>query len=261
MVMAKQTSENRVSRIEDEDKRLAYLHAMDIPVWQLRDRPQHVVDEVVSVAESEIDVSTTQCAAIASSAVERPVAVNLDWKALQQQVASCSACELHQSRTQTVFGVGDHHADLLVIGEAPGEEEETQGVPFVGPAGQLFDAMLKAIDLDRNKVFITNALKCRPPEDRDPKSTETVSCRSFLIHQIKLVQPKLILAVGRVAAHDLLQINTAIGKLRGLLQKMPDSDVPVLVTYHPAYLLRTPREKAKSWEDLKQVVLHLDRFS
>ena len=259
--MAKQYSGSVGVRIEDEEKRLAYLHAMDIPVWQLRDRPQHVETVVDQVVEHESKAPVSQSPVIELSPIESPAETTVDWKTLQQQVASCTACELHQSRTQTVFGVGDHHADLLVIGEAPGEEEDAQGVPFVGPAGQLFDAMLKAIDMDRNKVFITNALKCRPPEDRDPKSTETASCRSFLIHQIELVQPKLILAVGRVAAHDLLQINTAIGKLRGSLQKMPDTDIPVLVTYHPAYLLRTPREKAKSWEDLKQVVLHLQRFS
>ena len=272
---------------EDEEKRLAYLHAMDIPVWQLREGllragPQHRANSVDPVAEPKAaepkivapivvapivneskGIAPIVDAPVTQPAVEEPAPLEavVDWKTLQQQVATCTTCELHQSRTQTVFGIGDHQADLLVIGEAPGEEEDKQGVPFVGPAGQLLDAMLKAIDLNRNKVFIANILKCRPPGNRDPKSVEVEACRSFLLQQIAFIQPKLILAVGRIAAQNLLLTDTAIGKLRGPLHKMPDTDIPVLVTYHPAYLLRAPREKAKAWEDLKQVVLHLGRTS
>jgi uracil-DNA glycosylase family 4 len=173
----------------------------------------------------------------------------LDWPALQAAVASCTACDLHQSRTQTVFGVGDHHAQWMIIGEAPGAEEDKQGEPFVGRAGQLLNNMLQAIGLQREQVFIANILKCRPPNNRDPRPEEVRQCEPFLQRQVALVAPKVILALGRVAAHNLLGVDTPLSKLRGQVHYY--GDTPLVVTYHPAYLLRSPKEKAKSWADLR----------
>jgi DNA polymerase len=173
----------------------------------------------------------------------------LDWPALESTVSACTACELHQSRTQTVFGVGDHAADWMVIGEAPGAEEDQQGEPFVGPSGHLLNNMLRALGLQREQVFISNILKCRPPEDRDPLPAEITQCEPYLQRQIELVKPRLILAMGAVAAHNLLKVDTAVTKLRGQLHYY--GDTPLVVTYHPAYLLRKPSEKAKSWADLR----------
>jgi DNA polymerase len=177
----------------------------------------------------------------------------LDWVELRCRVESCKACELHKTRTQTVFGVGNQNADLLIIGEAPGADEDRQGEPFVGKAGQLLNAMLKAIGFSREQVFIANILKCRPPGNRDPHQEEALSCEPFLQRQIDLVQPKVIMAVGRVAAHNLLKTDVAVGKLRGREDFIGDAKIPVVVTYHPAYLLRSPDQKAKAWQDLQVV--------
>ena len=173
------------------------------------------------------------------------------WLQLRNEVAACTRCELHSNRTQTVFGVGDINADWLIIGEAPGAEEDRQGEPFVGRAGKLLNSMLLAIGLQREQVFIANILKCRPPNNRDPKPEEVVCCESYLKKQIEWIQPKIILALGRVAAQNLLKVETPIGKMRGQCYEYPDPKVPVVVTYHPAYLLRSPREKRKSWNDLQ----------
>jgi len=165
-------------------------------------------------------------------------------------VAECRSCEeLAASRTQTVFGVGNPNADWLVIGEAPGADEDRQGEPFVGRAGQLLNAMLAAVGLGREQVYIANVLKCRPPNNRDPKAEEAAACAGFLQRQIALIQPKLILVVGRIAAQNLLDTDAPIGTLRGRVHRL-ESGVPVVVTYHPAYLLRSPQEKRKAWADL-----------
>lgn len=171
------------------------------------------------------------------------------WSILQQRVSACTACPLHQSRTQTVFGVGDQHADLLIVGEAPGAQEDKQGQPFVGRAGQLLDAMLNAIGLQRERVYIANVLKCRPPNNRDPKPEEMAQCTPFLEQQVQLLQPKLILAVGRYAAHYLLNTSESLSRLRKRVHQFRDTSIPLIVSYHPAYLLRSPQEKRKSWED------------
>ncbi len=170
---------------------------------------------------------------------------------LAKQVAVCQQCSLHESRTQTVFGIGNPDADWLVIGEAPGADEDRQGEPFVGRAGRLLNSMLLAMGLQREQVFIANILKCRPPDNRDPKPEEVLACESYLRQQIELIKPKIILAVGRIAAQNLLKLETPIGKMRGQRYQYPASELPVIVTYHPAYLLRSPREKRKVWEDLK----------
>lgn len=176
-----------------------------------------------------------------------------DWQILRQTVANCTACSLHCSRTQTVFGVGNLQADLLVIGEAPGANEDIQGEPFVGRAGQLLDAMLYAIGLTREQIYITNILKCRPPNNRDPLPEEVGHCTPFLEQQIELLQAKLILAVGRIAGQYLLKTNLALSKLRGKIHQFGQQNTPLIVTYHPAYLLRTPLEKHRAYEDLKLV--------
>ena len=171
------------------------------------------------------------------------------WDTLADAVARCTACKLHETRTQGVLGVGDRHADWLIIGEAPGAEEDAQGEPFVGQAGKLLDAMLAAINLQRgNNVYITNVLKSRPPDNRDPKPDEIAACRPYLLAQIELIQPKLILALGRVAAQSLLDTDETVGHLRGRVHQF--QGVPLVVTYHPAYLLRKLPDKARAWEDL-----------
>ncbi len=194
--------------------------------------------------EADVDV-------VAMSVQTEPAAD--DWIALREKVAICTACSLHNSRTQTVFGVGRQDADLMIIGEAPGFYEDKQGEPFVGKAGQLLTAMLKAIDLEREQVFIANVLKCRPPENRDPLPAEVACCTPFLDRQIALVKPKLLLALGRVAAHYLLKTKSSMESMRNRLYQYGSDNTPLLVTYHPAYLLRNPADKRKSWEDLKYV--------
>ena len=175
----------------------------------------------------------------------------MDWDALATEIRQCTACGLCKTRTQTVFGVGDHQAEWLVIGEAPGADEDRQGEPFVGRAGKLLNPMLQAVGLKRAQVFIANILKCRPPDNRDPAPGEAASCRPFLDRQIALLRPRLILAVGRIAAQNLLATDTPIGKLRGQVHRFGPVRIPLVVTYHPAYLLRSPREKRKAWDDLR----------
>jgi uracil-DNA glycosylase len=174
------------------------------------------------------------------------------WSALKAEVKVCTKCTLHTSRTQTVFGVGDQRADWLVIGEAPGAEEDRRGEPFVGRGGQLLDAMLRGISLKRgDNVYIANILKSRPPNNRDPKPEEVSACIPFLMRQIALIRPKLILAVGRIAAQNLLATDAPLTRLRGKVHHFGELNTPLIVTYHPAYLLRSPGEKRKAWEDLK----------
>lgn len=173
----------------------------------------------------------------------------MDWQDLQTCVSACEACNLSGTRTQTVFGVGDPHADWLIVGEAPGAEEDRKGEPFVGQAGKLLDNMLAAIQLKRgDKVYIANVLKCRPPDNRDPHGEEVLQCDPFLKRQVELIQPKLILALGKFAAQSLLETDATIASLRGKLHRY--QGVPVIVTYHPAYLLRNLPDKAKAWQDL-----------
>jgi DNA polymerase len=170
------------------------------------------------------------------------------WETLAEEVRNCRLCGLCETRTQTVFGVGDRDARLMVIGEAPGAEEDRQGEPFVGRAGILLNAMLRAAGFERSDVYIANVNKCRPPQNRDPTDEEAERCLPYLRRQIELVQPEVILCVGRIAAQRLLGTDTPVGKLRGRVHELDGR--PVVVTYHPAYLLRSPGEKRKSWDDL-----------
>ncbi len=183
----------------------------------------------------------------------------LDWDALAARVKGCDICRLRAGCTQTVFGVGVRDAKLMVVGEGPGADEDRIGEPFVGRAGQLLDAMLFAINRSRKPetgqqgVFIANVVKCRPPNNRDPQPDEAAACAPYLRRQIDLIKPKLILAVGRIAAQNLLATDEPIGRLRGRVHQFGEQRVPLVVTYHPAYLLRSPREKARAWDDLKRV--------
>ena len=171
------------------------------------------------------------------------------WPELAAAVATCTRCGLHRARTRTVFGTGDRRARLMVVGEAPGAEEDRQGEPFVGRAGQLLNAMLRAAGFARSEVYIANVLKCRPPDNRDPTADEASHCLPYLRRQIELVAPRVLLCVGRIAAQRLLDVEQPLGQLRG---RVHDFDgVPVIVTYHPAYLLRAPKEKRKAWVDLQ----------
>jgi DNA polymerase len=186
--------------------------------------------------------------------VPRPVPVvpGDEWHALRQTVSICMKCELAKTRTQTVFGVGSDDAEWMVIGEAPGAEEDKRGEPFVGRGGQLLDAMLHSIGIQRGRnAFIANMLKCRPPNNRDPRTEELACCRPYLLQQIRLIRPRVILAVGRIAAQNLLQSETPVGRLRGQVHVFGELSTPLVVTYHPAYLLRSPGEKRKAWDDLR----------
>jgi uracil-DNA glycosylase len=182
------------------------------------------------------------------------------WEQLAAEVSGCVLCALHTTRTQTVFGVGNRHAELLVIGEAPGAEEDRQGEPFVGRAGQLLNSMLRAVRMPRDTVYIANLLKCRPPGNRDPAPEEVRCCQPYLQRQIALLGPRLLLAVGRIAAQNLLATDTPIGKLRGSVHRYGAQATPLIVTYHPAYLLRSPTEKRKAWNDLRLVETELARL-
>jgi len=213
------------------------LDEMGIPVWVRRDaRP--VSPEASAPVEAPVPLGDGGDVAASG------------WEDLRARVASCVACaELASQRTQTVFGVGDPDADWLFVGEAPGAEEDRRGEPFVGPAGQLLDNMLAALALERDrKVYIANILKCRPPGNRDPKPEEARACRGFLDRQIALIRPRVIVALGRVAAQNLLASSEPLGRLRD--RQHSYQGVPLVVTYHPAYLLRSPGEKAKAWRDL-----------
>ncbi|MGI9234501.1 MAG: uracil-DNA glycosylase [Woeseiaceae bacterium] len=210
--------------MQPENQRRAYLQAMGIDVWLARDD-----DDVVS------------------DAADAP-ADGMDWETLRTRVSACTLCGLSRSRKNTVFGVGNPSADWLIVGEAPGAEEDRRGEPFVGRAGKLLDEMLRAIGQRREDVFIANILKCRPPDNRDPKAEESAACRPYLERQIQLVQPKIILAVGRIAAQNLLASDEPVGRMRGRRHEL--DGIPLVVTYHPAYLLRSPSQKHKSWQDL-----------
>lgn len=212
-------------------RRAQYLAALGIDLWRSRGR------------------------ASAAAACAPPDA----WQALRAEVSGCRQCGLCDSRTQTVFGVGDAAAEVLVVGEAPGAEEDRQGEPFVGRAGQLLNSMLRAMGRPRESVYIANILKCRPPGNRDPSAAEVASCLPYLHRQIELLSPRLILVVGRIAAQSLLATDTSIGRLRGHLHRYGAAGTALVVTYHPAYLLRSPGEKRRAWADLKAARAELAR--
>jgi DNA polymerase len=206
--------------------RLHYLQSMGITVW---------------IPRVDTTVSQTVIAPVPSRTEQ--------WQALQAEVQNCGLCGLCNTRTQTVFGTGNQQAEWMIIGEAPGEQEDKQGQPFVGAAGQLLTEMLRAIGLEREQVFIANVLKCRPPSNRDPHADEIKHCKSYWQRQIQLVQPKIILAVGRIAAQTLLETDDTVAKMRNKVHHYDKT--PMVVIYHPAYLLRSLSEKRKAWQDLQ----------
>ena len=253
-------------------RRLEYLRTIGVDVWvpragapvalQAREVPADApaAREISARQDGPLPVHATQPAvpsppgsAGASRKSIEPLSPELEaqWEALRAEVLGCTKCRLHETRTQGVFGVGNRRADWLIIGEAPGAEEDRQGEPFVGRGGQLLNAMLRAIGLSRESVFIANVLKSRPPGNRDPKPDEVAACLPYLMRQIALLRPRLILAVGRIAAQNLLATDVALGRLRGQVHTFGELNTPLVVTYHPAYLLRTPGDKRKAWEDLK----------
>lgn len=235
-----------------DPQRQRYLDAMGVQRWVPRAdaaaEPAHSAEQ--DWDEGEIAEATAMSSPNPSLLPQEEGApATPDWDALQAQVAACTACPLHHTRTQTVFGVGNRRADWLVIGEAPGEQEDLQGEPFVGRAGQLLNEMLRAVGQSRETAYIANILKCRPPGNRDPKPEEAAACASYLQSQVAWIQPRIILAVGRIAAQNLLNTDTPVGKLRGRVHRY--GDIPLVVVYHPAYLLRSLTEKRKAWDDLR----------
>jgi uracil-DNA glycosylase family 4 len=216
--------------VRQDPVRQEYLSALGITHWTLR---------------------TASNAAAPAPAADEGREAGLDWDTLRARVAACTRCALSATRTQTVFGVGNPSAQWLIVGEAPGAEEDRQGEPFVGRAGQLLNSMLRAIGLPREQVYIANVLKCRPPGNRDPNPNEAGECLPYLDQQIALLRPKIMLAVGRIAAQNLLRTDKTLGSLRQQVHRFGVSRLPLVVTYHPAYLLRTPGDKRKAWEDLK----------
>jgi len=259
-------------------RRRACLEAMGIELWRVRGEGNRLAENAPSHTEPPGQGSETGGGSLAPQRPlptrthpdQAPAVANLEpaapqrattvlgpepsgfsWEELEVAVKTCTACDLHETRTQTVFGVGDRSTSLMVVGEAPGSDEDRQGEPFVGRAGQLLNAMLQAIGFAREQVYIANIIKCRPPGNRDPHIEETAACQPFLHRQIALIQPRLILSVGRISAHNLLGTEEAVGRLRGRVHRFDPGDIPLIVTYHPAYLLRRPQEKSKAWQDLQ----------
>ena len=268
----------RASYRVDANQRKRYLDAMGVDVWERRPggalegvwvAPAPLAEAVVQPAASlkpEMAPAEVMAPAETVASAVPEVAPLTDpaegdaaegdaaarWEALRTEVLSCTRCPLHKTRTQGVVGVGPHRTDWMVIGEAPGAEEDRRGEPFVGRAGHLLDAMLQAIGLNRGtNVYIANVLKSRPPNNRDPKPEEVAACLPYLMRQIALLQPRLMLAVGRIAAQNLLATDLSLARLRGKVHHFGELNTPLIVTYHPAYLLRTPSDKRKAWEDLK----------
>jgi len=276
-----------------DDRRLAMLREMGVPFWQPLARtdavepaePQQLpaapspepsrplppaalpavalpAPRVAPAPQPGPATTVAPAAALSAHSLSAADLSPLDWPALREAVAGCRACGLCEKRRQTVFGVGHPRAHWMVVGEAPGEQEDLRGEPFVGPAGRLLDQMLAALGLTRaeaaaegapaltpeRQVYIANTLKCRPPGNRNPEPAELAKCEPFLVRQIELVQPQVILAMGRFAVQALLRTDEPIGRLRGRVHRY--QGVPLIVTYHPAYLLRNLLDKAKAWDDL-----------
>jgi uracil-DNA glycosylase len=269
-------------------RRAAYLKAMDMTCWvprvpvaplplavvpplqQLESEPVVTETELFTAPAAVPSPPSAEITAVPPAALEPELALEgaeplrleiaagaPDWDALREQVANCRACALCATRTQTVFGAGARTAELMLIGEAPGADEDRLGEPFVGRAGKLLTSMVTALGFTRDQVYIANVLKCRPPDNRTPQPEEAAHCAAFLHQQIALVQPRVIVALGATAAQHLLHTSEPIGKLRGQWWQLEPAGIPLLATYHPAYLLRSPENKAKSWEDLVAVLRRL----
>jgi len=243
------------------DRNEAVLRELNLyPQWVRRSMPAPAIAEQ-PVPVVEVDMLAAPIAPMVDELPPVPASTSslltrvdgLDWPELKQQVRDCTACRLRAGCTQTVFGAGDEQAGWLFVGEGPGEDEDAQGEPFVGQAGKLLDNMLLAIKLRRGKnVYIANIVKCRPPNNRNPAADEIAQCLPYLQRQIELIKPRLIVALGKTATNALLGKDATLGSLRGTLYDY--HGIPLVATYHPAYLLRTPSEKAKAWQDLCMAV-------
>ena len=239
------------------------LHLLDISVWTPNSERDPAGNEAGSegiLPSSRAGSPRSQEDALAPGVPRKEAASAAppELEALRSKVAACTACPLHAGRRQTVFGVGNPKAEWMFVGEGPGEEEDRRGEPFVGRAGKLLDAMLKAMQLDRTTVYIANIVKCRPPGNRNPSLEEAAACIPYLKRQIELVAPRLIVALGAVAAQRLLDTDRPVGALRGKLHYAAQMEPPVLATYHPAYLLRSPGQKRKAWEDLQLAMREME---
>lgn len=249
----------------------AYLKAMGIDVWVERNPTipdiVNVEAELSSVEKAELTVASTH-----ETSIPAPIESNenikaeviattnvetLDWQALRAHVSECQLCGLSKTRTQTVFGTGNQTASLMIVGDAPNAEDEQQGDVFSGQAGKLLTAMLKAMGYQRNDVYISNIVKCKITENQEPSEEQAISCEPYLLRQISLLKPKLILALGNAAAQRLLKSKSTMSRLRGQLHYVDGINSPILVSYHPTYLLAAPNEKRKAWEDLQIVMKEL----
>lgn len=244
------------------ERQRAMLEAMGIRLWSPGESPEaelavaddRLPPEIAAPAMASVAMPVARQAPVNAPASAAGDAAGLDWPALRDAVSACTACRLCEKRQQTVFGVGHAQAEWMIVGEAPGEQEDARGEPFVGKSGQLLDNMLRAIGLTRadassaQQVYIANTVKCRPPGNRNPEPDELAACEPFLSRQIALVQPRIIVAMGRFAVQSLLRSKEPIGRLRGRVHQF--EGVPLIVTYHPAYLLRSLAEKARAWDDL-----------
>jgi len=233
----------------EEARRRQYLDALGITFWETRQHPDLAATNAMAADLSLAgDIPGTPTSSVQLKNTDDSIGDLHVWRELESAVRTCKKCSLHATRTQTVFGVGNYQAKWMFIGEAPGADEDRQGEPFVGRAGQLLNAILFALGLKREEVYIANVLKCRPPGNRDPQPEEVAQCEPYLLRQIDLIKPRLIVALGRHAAHSLLKTEVPLGKLRG--QQLTYHGTPLFVTYHPAYLLRNPVDKRKAWNDL-----------
>jgi len=237
------------------------LQGIGIRQWTGRPVGNHVLEsdpamEILEAPQTEVpSKEIVQQNKLREPVVNVTLPPKLDsWDNITHSIHQCEACELSQNCTQKVPGVGNQQAEVMIIGEGPGHEEDLKGEPFVGRSGQLLDKMLLAIGLSRSDVFITNIVKCRPPNNRDPHANEVKACEAFLKAQIQQISPRVILSVGRISAHHLLNSTSAVGKLIAQTHQLPGSDIPLKVTYHPAYLLRNPSAKSIAWQDMK--ILH-----
>ena len=231
------------------ERRALMLREMGLtPQWHLRHpsaaAPVHALVAGESAA-AEADEAAVVPPVAEPTQERRALIMDMDWTRLRNDVSACTACALHARRTKTVFGVGDENADWLFVGEGPGADEDAQGEPFVGQAGKLLDSMLAAIQLQRgHNVYIANVVKCRPPNNRNPEAGEALACEPYLHRQIELIKPKLIVALGKVAAVNLLTRDASVANMHNKVHRY--RDIPLIVTYHPAYLLRSPQKKARA---------------
>ncbi len=235
------------------------LRKIGVEVWKSRAAEPVENEKLAASPDAESDahsVAAPVAEQVPTQAATDESAVNAaadeSLTPIEREVSACRKCELHHSRTHTVFGCGNPNADWLLVGEAPGKNEDLEGEPFVGRAGKLLDSMIAALGMTREEVFIANVLKCRPPDNRDPQPDEIEQCEPYLHRQLALIKPKVIVALGRISAQALLKTSEPLSKLRGKVHQYGADNIPLVATYHPAYLLRSPGQKARAWEDLWQ---------